>query len=70
MGQESFWQVQNRVDQAGGKFLTVEQVKKSLDVEACVFIMFTSLKEGDENGVGDLLVVREFPEVFPDDITH
>ena len=41
----------------------------SLDGEACVFMMFASLKEGVEIGVCDLPVVREFPEVFPDDIT-
>jgi hypothetical protein len=53
-----------------GKFLTAEQVKKSLDGEASVFMMFASLKESSEQGVGDLPVVQEFPEVFPDDITE
>jgi len=57
------------VDEVGGKFLTAEQVKKSLDGEASVFTMFASLKEGGEKGVGDLPVVQEFPEVFPNDIT-
>jgi len=57
------------VDEVGGMFLTVEQVKKSLDGEASVFMMFASLKESNEKGVGDLPVVQEFPEVFPDDIT-
>jgi len=33
------------VDELGEKFLTAEQVKKSLDGEACVFMMFASLKE-------------------------
>ena len=32
-----------KVDEVGGKFLTAEQVKKSLDSEACVFIMFATL---------------------------
>jgi len=36
-------------------------VKKSLDGEACVFMMFTSLKESSEKGIGDLPVVQEFP---------
>jgi hypothetical protein len=54
----------------GGKFLTAEQVKKSLDGEAIVFMMFASLKESSEKGVGDLPVVQEFPEVFSDDITE
>jgi len=49
-----------RVDRAEEKFLAAEQVKKSLDGEACVFMMFTSLKEGVEKGVGDFPVVREF----------
>ena len=43
-------------------------MKKSLDGEASVFMMFTSLKESSEKGVGDFPVVHEFPEVFPDDI--
>jgi len=58
------------VDELGGKFLTVEIVKKSLDSEACVFMMFSLLKESSEKGIGDLPVVQEFPEVFPDDITE
>jgi len=58
-----------RVDQVGGKFSTAEQVNKSLDGEACVFMMFASLKEGGEKRVGDLPVVWEFLDVFPDDIT-
>jgi len=57
------------VDEVGGKFLTAEQVKKSLDGETSVFMMFSSLKESCEKCVGDLPVVQEFPEVFPDDIT-
>jgi len=57
------------VDEVGGKFLTVEQVKKSLGGEASVFMMIASLKESGEKGVGDLPVVQEFPEVFLDDIT-
>jgi len=59
-----------QVDELGGKFLTAKQVKKSLDGEACVFMMFASLKESSEKGIGDLPVVQEFPEVFPDDITE
>jgi len=58
------------VDEVGGKFLTAEHVKKSLDGEASVFMMFSSLKESREKGVGDLSVVQEFPEVFLDDITN
>ena len=47
-----------------GKFLTAKQVKKSLNSEACVFMMFASLKESSEKGISDLPVVQEFPEVF------
>ena len=31
-------------------------------------MMFASLKESGEKGVGDLPIVQEFLEVFPDDI--
>jgi len=55
-------------DEVVGKFLTAEQVKESLNGEASVFMMFASLKESGEKGVGDFPVVQEFPEVFPDDI--
>lgn len=58
-----------KVDEVGGKFLTMDQMKRSLDSEVCVFMMFALLKVGDEKGVGDSLVVRDFPNVFPDDIT-
>jgi len=33
------------------------------------WILFASLKESSEKGVGDLPVVQGFAEVFPDDIT-
>jgi hypothetical protein len=52
------------VDEVGGKFLTAEQVKKSLDGENSVFMMFASLKESSDKGVGDLPAVQEFLEVF------
>ena len=57
------------VAEESGRFLTAEQVKKSLDGEASVFMMFASLKERGEKGVSDLPVVQEFPEVFPDDVS-
>lgn len=46
-----------RLDRVGDKFLSVEQVKKYFDGEACVFRMFSLLKERVEKGVGDLPVV-------------
>jgi hypothetical protein len=57
-----------QVAEEGGNFLTAEQVKKSLDGEASVFMMFASLKEDSEKGISDLPIVQEFPEVFSDDI--
>ena len=36
------------VAEEGGKLLTAEQVKKSLNGEASVFMMFASLKENSE----------------------
>jgi len=57
------------VDEVCGKFLTAKRVKKSLGGKASVFMMFASLKESSEKGVGDLPVVQEFPEVFSNDIT-
>jgi len=52
------------VEGVGGKFLTAEQVKKSLDGEASVFMMFASLKGSGEKGVGDLPAVQEFQKCF------
>jgi len=46
-----------KVDQVKEKLLTTEKVKKSLDGEACVFMIIASLKEGVEKGVGDLPIV-------------
>lgn len=46
-----------RLDRVGDKFLSVEQVKKYFDGEACVFRMFALLKERVEKGVGDLPTV-------------
>ena len=45
----------NPVAEEGGKFLTAEQVKKSLDSEACVFMILASLKESSEN---ELVICR------------
>ena len=33
-------------------------------------MMVASLKESSEKGIGDLPVVQEFPEVFPENITE
>jgi len=39
------------VAKESGRFLTAEQVKKSLDGEASVFMMFATLKEGVRRGL-------------------
>jgi len=49
--------------------MLVWQGEVSLDGEASVFIMLASIKESGKKGVGDLSIVREFLEIFPDDIT-
>ena len=50
-----------KVEEVSGRFLSAEQVKKSLDGEASVFMMFASLKESSEKGEDDLPVVQESP---------
>ena len=52
------------LDKVGQNFLTTEQVKKSLDGEASVFMMFASLKESSEKGVGDFPVDKSFQKCF------
>ena len=49
------------VNELGGKFLTAEKVKKSLDGEACVSMIFASLKESSEKRISEWPVVQEFP---------
>jgi len=63
---ETFSKLKDRVKE---KFLTTRQVDKSFDSEACLFMMFSSLKGKLEKEVGDLRVLNEFPDVFLDDIT-
>jgi hypothetical protein len=46
-----------KVEEVSGRFLTAKQVRKSLDGEASVFMMFASLKESSEKGIGDLPIV-------------
>jgi len=48
-----------KVEEVSVRFLTAEQVKKSLDGEASVFMMFASLEESSEKGIGDLPVVQD-----------
>ncbi|XP_050918580.1 uncharacterized protein LOC127136015 [Lathyrus oleraceus] len=50
-------------------FISAKQVKESLEDDARVFMMFASLKAESKVVIGDLPVVCDFPEVFPNDIS-
>ncbi|MCI75843.1 cellular nucleic acid-binding protein, partial [Trifolium medium] len=45
------------------------EVKRSLEEQENMFVMFASLMLEEESEVGALPVVCEFPDVFPDDIS-
>ncbi|XP_050914573.1 uncharacterized protein LOC127129431 [Lathyrus oleraceus] len=49
-------------------FMSANKMEEFLKNDAQVFITFSSLKVETKVVLGDLLVVCEFPEVFPDDI--
>ncbi|MCI63430.1 cellular nucleic acid-binding protein, partial [Trifolium medium] len=44
------------------------EVARSLKAQEDVFVMFTSLRMEEKSEVDALPVVREFADVFPDDI--
>ncbi|MCI97017.1 hypothetical protein A2U01_0118317, partial [Trifolium medium] len=44
------------------------EVARSLKAQEDVFVMFSSLRMEEKNEVGMLPVVREYTDVFPDDI--
>ncbi|MCI87983.1 cellular nucleic acid-binding protein, partial [Trifolium medium] len=44
------------------------EVARSLKAQKDVFVMFASLRMEENNEVSMLPVVREFTDVFPDDI--
>ena len=50
-------------------FMTARQVEMFLRENAQVFMVFTSLSGGSERMITNLLVVCDFPEVFPEDIS-
>ncbi|XP_050890065.1 uncharacterized protein LOC127095414 [Lathyrus oleraceus] len=50
-------------------FMSAKKVDKALKYDACVFMMFSSLKDENKVVVGDLSIVSDFSEVFPDDIS-
>ena len=49
-------------------FISANQVVTSLKEDAQVYMILSSLEIETKVSMGDLLVVREFPEVFPKDI--
>ena len=49
-------------------FMSANKMEEFLKNDAQVFMTFSSLKVETKVVLGDLLVVCEFPEVFPDDI--
>ncbi|XP_025980621.1 uncharacterized protein [Glycine max] len=58
-------------DSRGSKdmmFISANQVKTSLKEDAQVYLILSSLKTKTMISMCDLPVVREFPEVFPEDI--
>jgi len=59
-------------DSRGSKdmmFISANQVKTSLKEDAQVYLILSSLKTKTMISMCDLPVVREFPEVFPEDIS-
>ena len=49
-------------------FISTNQVVTSLKEDAQVYMIMFNLEVETKVSMGDLLVVREFPEVFPEDI--
>lgn len=50
-------------------FMSTKQVGESLNNDARVFIMFSSLKAENNSVIGDLPIVRDFPNLFPNDVS-
>lgn len=50
-------------------FMSANQVEESFKDETWVFMMFASLKAESKDMIDDLLVVRDFLDVFPNDIS-
>lgn len=58
----------NSVESTESSFMTTRHVEMSLSESAHVFMILVSLSGGIKRMVIDLLVVCDFPEVFPNDI--
>jgi len=52
-----------------GMFISANQVMTSLKEDAQVYMILSNLEVDTKVSMGDLLVVKEFPEVFPEDIS-
>ncbi|XP_050876240.1 uncharacterized protein LOC127079933 [Lathyrus oleraceus] len=50
-------------------FMSTKKVDESLNNDARVFIMFSSLKAENNSVIGDLPIVRDFPDLFPNDVS-
>ena len=51
------------------RVISALKAKKLLQSEGCIgFLMSVVVKGGDELAVNDVKVVKDFPEVFPDDL--
>ncbi|XP_050876860.1 uncharacterized protein LOC127080589 [Lathyrus oleraceus] len=56
-------------EKEGDLFLSTQQVNESVRDDAKVFILVASLKLSENGTMGEFLVVRDFPEVFPDELS-
>ena len=50
-------------------FISANQVVTSLKEDAQVYMILSNLEVETKVSMGDLPIVREFPEVFPEDIS-
>ncbi|XP_050915362.1 uncharacterized protein LOC127130384 [Lathyrus oleraceus] len=57
----------NKEEEAG--FLSTREMNELLEEEAHVFVMFAALSTKSQAGIDELHIVRDFPEVFLDDIS-
>ncbi|XP_050920406.1 uncharacterized protein LOC127138043 [Lathyrus oleraceus] len=56
-------------EKEGGLFLSTQQVNESVQDGAKVFIMVASLKLSENGTMGKFPIVRDFPEVFPYEVS-
>ncbi|XP_050897692.1 uncharacterized protein LOC127104549 [Lathyrus oleraceus] len=56
-------------DKQEDEFISAKELKELLKYEAKAFAMFSSLSMESQTTIEGLLVVCEFPEVFPDDMS-